>query len=133
MIAENSILRNLPSALNRKQALLFDGIRHAAEISMLAHDRLNQTLTEIALRDLDKLELPERFTSAFLDAWAFVDAVDRFRSIWLLLGRSGSNDEPSEPTFAEITQPVRDLRNVADHLATRADYVVGPANPPRPA
>jgi hypothetical protein len=43
----------------------------------------------------------------------------------MLLPDARPNPPPTGgKTFAEIAQSIRDLRNVADHLAQRADYVV---------
>jgi hypothetical protein len=125
MISNDSILRRLPPALDRKQALYFDGIRHCGEIAGLAYSRLKKTLTKIAVKENESGSNNSLFTSAFLDAWSLVDVIDRFRSLWISL----PNSSPLPPTsgsrsFAEISQSIRDLRNVADHIAQRADYVV---------
>jgi hypothetical protein len=125
MISQNSILRRLPPQLNRKQALFFDGIRHAVEIIDLAYSRLQSTLTAIALANHSSPTQGNSFTAAFLDAWALVDAIDRFRALWdLMPNAKKGNVLPGTKSFKELSQPVRDLRNVADHLAQRADYVV---------
>jgi hypothetical protein len=125
MIDFNSPLRRLPPQLDRKQALFFDGIRHSVEIVHLAYSRLQHTLTNFAL-NYEVTPLPsETFTSAFLDAWAVVDGIDRFRAFWKLMPNTERGPLPPGGTkFEEISQPVRNLRNVADHLAQRADYVI---------
>ncbi len=125
MIAKDSVLKHLPAALDRKQALYFDGIRHCGEIAGLAYSRLKQTLTQIAFEENEPGSNNFLFTSAFLDAWSLVDVIDRFRALWISL----PNSELVPPaagsrSFAEVSQAVRDLRNVADHIAQRADYVV---------
>ncbi len=125
MISQNSILRRLPPQLNRKQALFLDGIRHAVEIVDLAYTRLQATLTNIALGNQSEPLRENLFTPAFLDAWALVDAIDRFRALWDLMPNAQKGAvAPDAKSFKELSQPVRDLRNVADHLAQRADYVV---------
>lgn len=125
MISRDSRLRRLPAALDRKQALFLDGIRHAGEIAGLAYPRLQATLTRIATQDLAPDAADQLYTSAFLDAWSLVDVIDRFRALWVLLPGGGFKPTlPGEKSFAELSQPIRDLRNVADHLAHRADYVV---------
>ena len=122
MISRDSVLRHLPGELNRKQALYIDGIRHAAEIVGFAHERLQRTLTTLALEDCEGTIADNLNTSAFLDAWAIVDAVDRFRTLWQLIPHT---EAPlGRRSFAEIATPIRKLRNVADHLAQRVDYVV---------
>lgn len=123
MISRDSILRRLPARLDPRQALFLDGIRHAGEIAGLAYPRLKATLTEIAVNEHDSTE--HLYTSAFLDAWSLVDVIDRFRALWALLPvTSRQAPPPGIQTFSELAQPIRDLRNVADHLAQRADYVV---------
>ena len=125
MLARDSILRRLPAELNPKQALFLDGIRHAVEIADLAHKRLRETLTHIATVDPNDLDLQTCTTHAFLDAWAMVDAIDRFRMLWQQLPNATPAELPpgAEP-FKEVSQPFRHLRNVADHLSQRADFVV---------
>lgn len=112
--------------MNRKQALYFDGIRHCAEIADFAYSRLKQTLTRIA--GDDGIKQPDNrhlFTSAFLDAWSLVDVIDRFRTLWTTVPAvKRPQSWPNQQTFAEIAQPIRDFRNVADHIAQRADYIV---------
>jgi hypothetical protein len=123
MISADSLLKNLPTALDRKQALYLDGIRHSAEIGALAYNRLKLTLTNIARMETH----PEghEFTEAFLDAWSVVDAIDRFRALWKL--QPFADNLPLNELGETIDQEfrgVRDLRNLADHLAQRVDYVL---------
>ena len=123
MIKADSIFYRLPTELDRKQALFLDGMRHAAEIAQLAYRRLQHTLTQIATTD----DAPKSsaYAAAYLDAWSFVDAVDRFRLLLILLPNFQPGAPPAgQKSFFEVAEPVRLLRNVADHLAQRADYVV---------
>ena len=125
MISEDSPLRRLPPQLDRKQALFLDGIRHAAELAELAYQRLRTTLTFIAQYEGEARRLRAHYSAAYLDAWAFVDTVDRFRSLWILQPHVSMGAPASgERTFQELSEPIRNLRNVSDHLAQRADYVV---------
>lgn len=125
MVSATSILRRLPPQLNRKQALFFDGLRHAVEIAQLAYERLEGTLTNLAIHEQTGEPEPRDFTSAFLDAWAFVDAVDRFRCLWKLMPGIHILPPPqNDPMFRRLKEPIRELRNVADHLGQRADYVI---------
>ena len=120
MISRESILRRLSPNMDRRQALFLDGIRHTGEIAGLAHRRLTQTLTQIATTDPQDEEADLLYTAAFLDAWALVDVIDRFRTLWRLLPHaSHAQPAPGAPTFAELSQSIRDLRNVADHLGSR--------------
>ncbi|RRH80806.1 hypothetical protein EH244_29900 [Variovorax beijingensis] len=125
MIKYESPLRRLPPGIDRTQVLILDGIRHAAEIATLAYARLNACLTEIALGQPEQTENEQhaaRVTGAYLDAWAIVDSIDRMRALVRLLPA----DEESSIKRAEQEgqlQGIRNLRNVADHLAQRLDYV----------
>jgi hypothetical protein len=125
MLAKDTILRRIPAAVEPKQALFIDGIRHAVEIIDLAYSRLRNALTRIALEPPTSAALPEITPGVFLDAWAIVDAVDRFRMLYQQMpGITFHPAEAGAQTLKEVTQPFRDLRNVADHLAQRADFVV---------
>jgi len=125
MLSDESPLRRIPHALEPKQALFVDGIRHAIEIMDLAYGRLRHTLTELALDPPTSATLPKVAPYAFLDAWAMVDAIDRFRMLYLQMpGMKFGPPTPGVTSLRDATQPFRDLRNVADHLAQRADFVV---------
>lgn len=126
MLRQDSPLRRLPPNLDKTQVVFLDGIRHAVEIIDLAHSRLRRTLTTIALEykreDVDRGHL---FTEAFLDAWAIVDAIDRFRNLLHLMpGVKKLPPKDGEPGFRKTTEDIRNLRNVADHLAQLADHIV---------
>lgn len=124
MISVDSPLKKLSARTDRKQAMIFDGIRYSAQIANLAYLRLRETLTVLALNDLPQDEVDAHTTAAFLDAWAFVDAIDRFKSLWQLTKSKNSKDKELE----EELQSIRGLRNVTDHLAQRIDYVVSKRN-----
>lgn len=112
--------------------VFLDGICHAAEIAGLAYSRLELVLTWLVLNTNDANH-PNRqaYVAAFMDAWAFVDAIDRFRVLWKKLPGFPFSEEgkAKQEQFENLTQPVRDLRNVADHLAQRADLVASSGNP----
>lgn len=123
MIELNSVLRNLPQGLDPKQALPIDGLRHAAEIAHFAYGRLKQTLTEIALSEMVGAPGPfHLYPAAFLDAWSIVDALDRFRALWAVLPSHLEKPSDVGPELFS-SQHIRNLRNVADHIGTRIDYV----------
>lgn len=130
MLSENSVLGRLPPGLDRKQLVFLDGIRHTAEIASLAYFRLESTLTWLVSNTHNSPPQSQAYTAAFLDAWALVDAIDRFRVLWKLLpGMAFTPADPTVNSFEEIAQPVRNLRNVADHLAQRAEYVAASGSP----
>ena len=125
LFGRNSVLRQIPANVAPKQALFLDGIRHAVEIMDVAFDRLRDALTHLALHPPTSDELPRLSAHVFLDAWSFVDAVDRFRTLYAQMpGMRFGAAKIGIPSLREVTQNFRNLRNVADHLAQRADLVV---------
>ena len=125
MLNDDTILRRIPTAIEPKQALFIDGIRHSVEIMNFAYKRLRKTLTSIAISPPTSADLPSIETHTFLDAWAMVDAIDRFRMLYLQMpGISFGPPSNGVETLKSVTQPFRNLRNVADHLSTRAEFVV---------
>lgn len=124
MLSEHSPFLNIPVALDSKQALFLDGLRHAIQISDLAYKRLC-----IALKDQADAQSKDRaydsFVPIFLDAWAFIDAVDRFRSLWEAQPNAKSiNGEFSAAAVRLKLQGIRDLRNISDHIAQKIDQIV---------
>lgn len=125
MLSDDSILRRIPLTTEPKQALFFDGIRHSIEMIDLAYSRLRENLTNIALNELTPKTLIQSSPAVFLDAWAIVDAIDRFRMLYTQMpGMTHVSASPSIESLKDVTEQVRKLRNVADHLSQRADYVV---------
>lgn len=125
LLGRDSVLRRIPVNLAPKQALFLDGIRLAVEIMDVAYGRLRNALTELALHPPASNELPDVSAHAFLDAWGFIDAVDRFRMLYTQMpGIKFGATKVDIPPLREVTQEFRNLRNVADHLAQRADLVV---------
>ncbi len=133
MLSENSILLRLPPGIDPKQMVFLDGIRHAAKIAGLAYFRLESVLTWLVLNPKESAhQSKQAYTAVFMDAWAQVDSVDRFRMLWKMLPGfpfSSQEGKSKQEHFEKITQPIRDLRNITDHLAQRADYVAASGNP----
>lgn len=124
MIAHDSPLRNLPQRIDRKQALFLDGIRHACEIAFFAHQRLRTSLAEIALSYPGPTP-SDAFSGPFVDAWAVVDSLDRMRGLLQLMpGLTFRPSAENRPRFVVETESIRSVRNVSDHLAERADFVI---------
>jgi hypothetical protein len=125
MLNEDSVLRRIPTTIEPKQALFIDGIRHAVEMMDLAYSRLRENLSDFALNPPTSATLPKLAPYVFLDAWAMVDAIDRFRMLYSQMpGMSFNAPKLGTITLKEATKPFRELRNVADHLSQRADFVV---------
>src|SRR6266487_2598090 len=124
LVHDDSPLRRLQVRLERKQLLFFDGIRHAIEIADLAYERLRDTLSPITLNDQNAPFPKLRATGAFLDSWVIIDAVDRLRGLLQLMPDEALANSANTRRFLEESNDVRSLRNVTDHLAQRADYVI---------
>jgi hypothetical protein len=132
IIRQDSILLQLPRGLHRTQLLYFDAMRHAAEIADIAYRRLQKTLTHIALVG-DHGVNSDWHAHAFLDAWAFVDAVERIRGL-LTNAPNAQRIEPNVPqsrTFDELINDNKKVRDIADHLVNRMQKIQsknGPAS-----
>lgn len=125
LLGRDSVLRRIPVNVDPKQALFLDGIRHAVEIMDIAYSRLRDALTQLAQSPPAPNVLPDLSASVFLDAWSFVDAIDRFRILYSQMpGMKKRAAKRNIPPLDEATRDFRDLRNVADHLAQRADFVI---------
>lgn len=124
MLDADSPLINIPTALDAKQAIFLDGLRHAAQIADLAYRRLCSSLKEQAIHSgADRAS--NSFVPIFLDAWAFIDAADRFRLLWELQPNSVSlPDQFSPAKVREGMNGVRNLRNVSDHIAQKIDQII---------
>lgn len=124
MFKPDSPFMNFPRNLDRRQAFYFDGIRHAFEIIDHAYSRLTTGLTELAMNH-PKENLHGSYAHYYLDAWAFVDALDRLLALWKLQPRSESIPPPWNPdSLRDDMRRIRDIRNVSDHLAQRADEII---------
>jgi len=78
-IPDDSPVRRPPEGLSRRQLLILDGLRFAAEMATLAYERLTAELAAIA-----RMQGPpstRAIASAMLDAWSIVDAVHRFNDL----------------------------------------------------
>lgn len=125
LLGRDSVLRQIPVNIDPKQTLFLDGIRHAVEIMDVAYDRLTDALTNLALHPPVSNELPTLSAHVFLDAWSFVDAVNRFYMMYTQMpGIQFGNVKDGIPTLREVTQEFRDLRSVVDHIAQSADIVI---------
>ncbi|WP_374295316.1 hypothetical protein [Acinetobacter sp.] len=121
MIKDGSILLNIPKNLDYKQAVFFDGMRHALEIIDFSYKRLYQELTK-----LSKLtQYQKNYTHVYVDMWAVIDAIDRFRCLWIM--QANSIAIPSPYSTEEINgslQQVRNIRNVSSHMAQKIDQII---------
>lgn len=120
MLSVNSPFLNIPVALDRKQAVFLDGMRHTAQIVDMSYRRLCQALTHIALG-----ETSSGFAHVFLDTWALIDAADRFRSLWELQPNAATIPYQYSPSaLRSRLQDIRNVRNVSAHIAQKIDQIV---------
>lgn len=131
MISTDSALRRLPRGLDAHQRVYFDTIRHAAEMAHVAYGRMVATLTEMVVtRHRGDEVQPIRFSEAFLDAWSFVDCIDRLRLTLRIATSDGrAKRSPATERFLEFSEEVRLLRNVGDHVAQRVAQIVAESMP----
>lgn len=124
MISPTSPFLRIPLAIDRKQALFLDGIRHAAQIVGFSYQRLCQSLTALSSGSAN-VAGGDGHAHIFLDAWAFIDAADRFRSLWVL--QPTASTLPAQYSSAVVNnklQDVRDVRNVSAHIAQKIDQIL---------
>lgn len=123
IISVDSPLRRLPSQLNRKQTLFFDGIRYSVEMADLAYQRLQSTLLGM---QPDKNETESEhlsFASAVLDAWSIIDSIYRLRSL-LNQAPGVKQKAPVLRIFLEKTADIEHLRNSIQHLNTQIETLL---------
>jgi hypothetical protein len=118
IIGTESILRRIPSVINYRQRLFFEGIRFSIEMADLAHSRLRGTLPQITFMRDPSPDNPV-IVSAMLDAWAIVDSLHRLRGlIEAMPGLKGKKKSPKIRSLMEATANVGALRNTVQHLGT---------------
>lgn len=124
MFSKNSPFLSFPSNLDQRQAFYIDGIRHAVEIIELAFSRLSTALTTLA-QNYSETNRPNSYSNYYLDAWAFVDALDRLLALWKLQPKAETIPHQWSPSkLSKDLHQIRNIRNVSDHLAQRADQII---------
>lgn len=124
MFKPDSPFLNLPANLDRRQAFYLDGIRHAFEIIEYAFSRLTNGLSDLG-KNYSEINRPNSYAPYYLDAWAFVDALDRLLALWKLQPAAKTIPEPWSPdTLKESMRHIRSIRNVSDHLAQKVDQIM---------
>lgn len=127
MIKKNSPLKNLPKNLDVKQAFFLDAMRHCLEIAELSFSRLKCALEKASIADKD---YTKGYANYFLDAWTFVDVIDRLFALWQLQPNSSSIPSPYAPKEIRLKyKDIRKIRNITDHLAQRIDQLVAKNTP----
>lgn len=128
IIRSDSVLRRIPIALSRRQALFIEGIRFSIEMADLAHRRLRETLPKLTKMEDSPEEVPAT-VSAMLDAWSIVDSLHRLRGLVTHMpGIKNRNRIPPIRAFVEATEKVPDLRNTVQHLDSTIPGVIHDRN-----
>lgn len=124
----NSVLRSIPTALDRRQALFIEGIRFCIEMADLAHTRLGQTLIRMASVDNEESKSSDS-VSAMLDAWSVIDSLHRLRGLMRNMPGIQKRDRiPPIRAFFDSTANVVPLRNTVQHLDTDIGKTVDDRN-----
>jgi len=111
LIPENSLLRRPPADLSRKQVLMLDAIRYAAEMANIAYERLSSHLQKLAESGVNSS--PSDGAHAMLDAWSIVDSVHRFRKFLELF--PGLSNSTWKRLLMDRTADIADLRDCVQH------------------
>lgn len=117
IIGKESPLKKLPSILNNRQALFFDGIRYSVEMADFAYTRLTKTLWDLS----NKSEQEFSMVPTFLDAWSIVDSVHRLRELLYQLPGLKKKKSYGVKIFRQKTAAVEDLRHIVQHLRKEID------------
>jgi hypothetical protein len=125
LLGRDSPLRRIPVHVHPKHAIFLDGMRHALEVMDVGFSRLRKELTRLALKPPEPADLPLVSASVFLDAWAVIDAIDKFRQLYLNFPgiKSWSGSTEVQP-LRDVLQTFRNLRNVGDHLIGMSDQIL---------
>lgn len=121
MIAEDSPLRHPPAALSRRQVVILDGIRYAADMAEIAYERLAAHLQMIA--GLEREATVKEIATGFIDAWSIVDSAHRCRDLTTNLPGLKQN-APWVKLLEKRTADVADLRNCVQHQLGEMDKLI---------
>ena len=125
ILKKDSVLRNIPTDLNRRQALFIEGIRFSIETADLAYLRLRDTLIVLGTRETADPDSPST-ASAMLDAWSIIDSLHRLRGLMRNMPGIEKRDRiPPIRAFFDSTTNVVKLRNTVQHLDNEIPKVLG--------
>lgn len=114
LVSTTSPFRSLPSTLDRRQATVLDGIRLALEMADLCYARLEQILLNLAQQEALPPQEYRVFPGAFVDAWTFVDTVNRLRDLVRQFPRM--RNSTGLRLFFDRTSSIEVMRDVLQHL-----------------
>lgn len=111
-IEKNSILRNLPVALNKRQLRMLVGIRYSIEMYEVAYVTLVDKLKKI-IKETDKDA--DTLPFIILHAWSMIDSANRLRT---MLSRMPGVKKKGSKYYSLVNklELIEDLRNIIQHL-----------------
>lgn len=125
LLGRDSPLRRIPINVPPNQALFLDGMRHAVEMIDVAFRRLREGLSKLALAPPSPADLPLITAGTFIDAWAVIDGIDKFRMLYPAMpGMTLRAPSAAVAPLQEVLQPFRDLRNIGQHVSQRSEFVL---------
>ncbi|MGZ8165179.1 MAG: hypothetical protein ACXW04_06790, partial [Methylobacter sp.] len=128
LVPPDSPLRLVPTTLERKAVLFFDGIRYSFHIFDLAAARLTTTLHELSQEQEDKAAIADRIALAMSDAWMLIDSAHRLRELVEQAPRLRKK-QPELQLFLRRTANVEVLRNFFQHFRNEIDAFANQAIP----
>jgi len=114
LVSKNSPLRQIPYALDRKQALFLDGIRFTFEMVDVAYVRLLYILENITTDDSFREVHP--MAEPFMEAWSIVDSIYRLRCLIDQTPGIKQKELPQRRIFLDKTKNIESFRHTIQHL-----------------
>lgn len=114
LISKDSPLRQIPYALNRKEALFLDGIRFTIEMIDVAYVRLLYILEKITTDYSFRENHP--MAEVFMESWSIIDSVYRLRCLINQIPGIKHKEFIHRKIFLEKTKDVEGFRHTIQHL-----------------
>lgn len=111
ILKENSVLRQLPKKIDKRELLLLDSLRFTIEMIEYSYEQLYGRLLNISKTEKKTSKLP----IVYLYAWNIIDYTKRFESLYKKM--------PSINGYKNIEslQYIRLFRNTLQHIEDRVD------------
>jgi hypothetical protein len=113
ILADDSPLNRIPPLQDTVLVQLLDGVRYSIGMADLSYQRLESSMARVFEPEP---QVNRICVEAFLDAWSFVDAVNRLRNLLEVTVRK--RVIPQVRVFIGETETYKDLRNDVQHLET---------------